>query len=283
MSDAVQHFSSVSADYAQHRPSYPPALASALAALAPARRLALDVGCGSGQLSLLLAEHFDRVLATDSSAEQIAKAKPHPRITYRCEPAEMSSAEAASVDLVTVAQAAHWFDLPAFYDAVRRIASPGAAIALITYGVMLVEEDIDARFQQFYWHEIQPFWPPERKHVESGYRDLAFPFAFLPMPALSIERDWTLADLLGYLRTWSAVGAAHKARRDDVIERFEADLADIWGDAERRRRVSWPIAVRAGRLRKLAEPSLKDVLLAPDARTNTLTPARQSHRQRRDK
>ncbi len=248
MSEATQHFSAVSADYARHRPSYPPALASALAALAPARRLALDVGCGSGQLARLLAEHFDQVLASDSSAEQIAKAKPHARIAYRREPAGKSSAEAGRVDLVTVAQAAHWFDLPVFYDEVRRIAAPGAAIALISYGVMLVDGDIDARFQRFYWREIAPFWPPERKHVESGYRDLAFPFAALGVPALAIERDWTLADLLGYLRTWSAVGAARKAGRGDVVERFEADLADIWGDAERRRRVSWPVAVRAGRV-----------------------------------
>ena len=248
MSEAVQHFSSVSADYARHRPSYPSELANALAALASARRRALDVGCGSGQLSRLLAEHFDQVLASDSSAEQIAKAEPHTRIAYRCEPAETLSAAAGSADLITVAQAAHWFDLPAFYDEVRRIAAPGAAIALITYGVMLVEDDIDACFQQFYWHEIQPFWPPERKHVESGYRDLAFPFEPLAMPALAIERDWTLADLLGYLRTWSAVGAARKAGRGDVVQRFEADLIDIWGDADRRRRVSWPIAVRAGRL-----------------------------------
>ncbi len=247
MNDAVRHFSSVSTDYARHRPSYPPELAAALADLVSARGLALDVGCGSGQLSRLLAAHFDAVLATDSSAEQIAKAEPHPRIACRCEPAEALNAAAGSVDLVSVAQAAHWFDLSAFYKGVRKVAAPGAAIALITYGVMLVEDDIDARFRQFYWHEIQPFWPAERKHVETGYRDLAFPFEPLATPELAIERDWTLADMLGYVRTWSAVGAARRAGRGDVVERFEADLADIWGDAERRRRISWPISVRAGR------------------------------------
>src|SRR4051794_23805954 len=106
------HFSDRAATYAAFRPSYPRELVDYLASIAPSRALAWDAGCGSGQLSTLLGDVFDRVIATDASAEQIGRAAPHPHVAYSVAPAERAPAADRAVDLISVAQAAHWFDLP---------------------------------------------------------------------------------------------------------------------------------------------------------------------------
>jgi SAM-dependent methyltransferase len=243
------HFSSHAAGYAAHRPSYPHSLIDFLAAAAPERRLALDCGCGTGQLSVLLAAQFDRVVATDASAQQIANAAPHDAVEYRTSPAERSGLPARSVDLVTVAQAAHWLDLRAFYDEVRRVARPRAIVALVTYGVLHVARDeANAVVQRFYREVIGSYWPPERAHVEDGYRSLPFPFEEIEAPAMAIEVSWRLRDLVGYTETWSAVRAAEKAVGRKPMEDFQAALAEAWGDPELPRNVLWPLSLRAGRL-----------------------------------
>ena len=242
------HFSANNAGYTAHRPTYPRALVDFLAAAAPGRQLALDAGCGTGQLSTLLADRFERVVATDASAQQIASAFPHDRVAYYVAPAERSGLPAASVDLVTVAQAAHWLDLGPFYAEVRRVSRPGGVVALVTYGVLHVEDAAaDAVAQSFYRDVIGTYWPPERRHVEEGYRSLPFPFDALDAPALDIEAGWKLADLIGYADTWSAVRAAEKAVGRGPIERFHAELAEAWGSPDTIKRVRWPLSLRIGR------------------------------------
>lgn len=234
--------------YARFRPEYPQRLASFLAAAAPDHRLAVDVGCGNGQLTQLLAPYFDKVVGLDPSADQIANTIPNERIDYRCAPAEHLPLADASASLITAAQAAHWFDLPAFHGEVRRVAVPGAVVALISYGVLNLEEALDARFQKFYWDEIGPYWPAERKLVDSGYATLDFPFAELARPALDIRVEWHLFEFLGYVTTWSAVRNAKEAGRDDLLMAFANDIGAAWGDPDRRRPVRWPINMRIGRV-----------------------------------
>jgi SAM-dependent methyltransferase len=242
------HFSAHAAGYAAHRPTYPRSLIDLLAGLAPARERALDVGCGTGQLSALLGDVFAEVIATDASAKQIAEATPHPNVRYRVARAEVSGLAGASVDLITVAQAAHWFDLEPFYAEVHRIARPGATLALISYGVFVGDPDIDPVLQRFYREDADPYWPPERRHVEAGYRTLPFPFPEIAPPQLAIEVNWRLADLIGYVDTWSAVRAMEQAVGRGPLERFAGDLAAAWGDAERPRLIRFPLALRLGRV-----------------------------------
>lgn len=233
--------------YARFRPEYPRELAAYLASLAPDHDTAVDVGCGNGQLTQLLAPYFGKVVGLDPSADQIENAIPDERIDYRCAPAEQLPLPDASASLVTAAQAAHWFDLPAFYREVRRIARPGAVVALISYGVMKLEAELDERFQKFYRDEIGPYWPPERKLVDSGYATIDFPFEELAPPALEIRLDWHLSEFLGYLTTWSAVRSAREAGREDLLIAFANDIGAAWGDPNRRRPVRWPINMRIGR------------------------------------
>jgi hypothetical protein len=153
-----------------------------------------------------------------------------------------------SASLITAAQAAHWFDLPAFYREVRRIGRPGAILALISYGVLKLEPSLDARFQKFYWDEIGPYWPPERKLVDTGYATIDFPFEELAPPSLEIRLEWQLSEFLGYLTTWSAVRSAREAGKEALLMAFASDIREAWGDPNLRHAISWPINMRIGRL-----------------------------------
>lgn len=244
---STDHFSAVAQQYAESRPTYPPELFAWLAEACAGHELAWDVGAGNGQASVALAAHFAKVLATDLSAAQITQAVPHQRIEYRAAPADRSGLSDASADLVTVAQALHWFDLDAFYAEVRRVLKPGGLIAAWTYGVLHVEgEAVEERVSRFYYNVVGPYWPAERRHVESGYAQLPFPFEAVTSPALAIRLLWTLDDLLGYCRSWSATSRCHRATGSDPIIALAAELAPVWGERERRRLVTWPIAIRAG-------------------------------------
>jgi SAM-dependent methyltransferase len=241
-------FSAASAGYAAHRPSYPRALVDFLADAAPSTELALDCGCGTGQLSVPLAKRFARVIATDASARQIEEAEPHPRIEYRVLPAERSGLADCSADLVVAAQAAHWFDLPAFYAEARRVARARGIVALVTYGVVETEEPVHSVLRRFYRDVVGPYWPPERRHVEDGYRSLDFPFAEFAAPPLAIEVSWSLAELAGYVDTWSAVRAAEQALGRAPVEGFRRELAQSWGEPRLRRPVRFPLSMRTGRV-----------------------------------
>lgn len=261
------HFSAHADAYAAHRPTYPVALVDYLAELAPRTGLAWEAGCGSGQLSVALAERFDRVIATDASAEQLARAAPHPRIEYRRARAEDSGLPAVrgagsatngattGVDLAVAAQAAHWFDIEGYYAEVRRVAAPDAAIALVSYGPTRISPGIDPIVEEFRVGTLAPHWAPERRHVEDGYRSLPFPFAEVEPPDLEMRVEWRLSDLLSYVRTWSALRSMEEPQRQALLQDLRARLAPVWAGAEgaegddaegTRRIVTWPLSVRAG-------------------------------------
>jgi SAM-dependent methyltransferase len=238
------HFSGHAAAYARARPTYPRALFARLAALAPATARAWDAGTGNGQAAVALATHFDAVVGTDPSAEQVARARPHRRVTYAVATAEACGLAPASCDLVTAAQALHWFDVPCFWDEARRVLRPRGVVAVWCYERLrtapAVQRVVDALYA-----DVEPFWPPERALVERGYADVPFPFAPLAFDAPPMTARWTCDALLDYARTWSAVRRAAAARGVDPVDAIAERLRAAWGTAERRT-VRWPLAVRVG-------------------------------------
>ena len=241
------HFSGVAAGYQTFRPGYPPALFDWLVSIAPRRERAVDLGCGTGQASVALAARFGEVIALDPSAEQIAHATPHPGVSYRVAPAEATGLPAACADLVVAAQALHWFDAGRLHPELARIARPGAAFAAFTYGLCTVTGPVDEVVGELYRSTLGPYWPPERAHVDAGYRTLPFPWPELAAPALAIEESWTLERFVGYLGTWSAVSAFRRATGEDPLARVATALRAAWGAAGSRR-VTWELTVRAGRI-----------------------------------
>ncbi len=242
------HFSSASAGYARYRPRYPVDLVRHPANTAPRRELAWDCGCGSGQMAALLADHFESVLATDASAEQIARAAPHPRVSYRRARAEESGIWAESVDLVVAAQAVHWFDLDLFYRESRRAARAGALLALVGYGRLNLASPAKAVVDHFYTTVLGRYWPPERQLVEDGYRTLPFPFEELRAPGMAMQASWNREELLGYVDTWSSVRALVASGHGDRLDDFRRELARVWPDADARQTITWPLSVRVGKL-----------------------------------
>ncbi len=241
------HFSGHAALYSRYRPTYPAALFDFLANATPVRALAWDCATGGGQAAVALAEKFDRVIATDASVQQINEAKPHPKIEYRVAPAEAGGLESASVDLLTVAQALHWFDLGKFYSEAQRALKPGGVLAVWSYNLLSITPALDALVSHFYSETVGPFWPPERRLVEQGYGALPFPFGEIKAPCFAMQAEWSLADFAGYLGTWSSVWRYMDANGVDPVAALLPALQEKWGDPELSRRVSWPLELRAGR------------------------------------
>ena len=241
------HFSDHSGLYSRYRPDYPETLYRFLAGCVPSHQLAWDCATGNGQAALGLSPYFGKVVATDASAAQIQQAVAAENIDYRVVPAESSGLADTSVDLVTVAQALHWFDLDAYYIEVHRVLKPGGVLAVWSYSFLECETAVDAIIHHFYSDIVGPYWPAERIHIEKGYRDLPFPFEEQPAPLLTMQTDWTLEQLLGYLRTWSATQRYQKAHGFDPVTKIEADLTALWGSDREARPVSWPLTLRWGR------------------------------------
>jgi SAM-dependent methyltransferase len=242
------HFSGHAADYRSHRPTYPPELFAWIARQVPRAGLAVDVGCGNGQASVGLAAVAERVIAVDPSREQIEQAEAHPRVEYRVAPAERTGLEPGRADVVLAAQAFHWFDHAAFFVELRRIARPGALFVAAAYATCAIAPAIDAAVHRLYEDILGPCWPPERRHVESGLRDLPFPLAEIAAPPFAMCARWNLGRLRGYLGTWSALKAWQRAHDRDPREEIDAQLAAAWGDPASEREVRWPLALRAGRV-----------------------------------
>lgn len=240
------HFSALAEDYAHYRPHYPATLFAELAQVAPCHERAWDCATGNGQAAAGLSPFFAEVLATDASAAQIAAAEGPPNVVFSIAPAENSGFAPASLDLVVVAQAAHWFDLPAFYAEVERVLRPGGILALVTYsGVRTTDEDINRVLREFHQVTMAPYWPPERAHVENDYRDLPFPWPDIPFPPQTMTAEWTLDQLMGYLGTWSATARYRQERGEDPLPALRACLEPLWGELPRA--LAWPLPLRIGR------------------------------------
>lgn len=243
------HFGAVAENYATFRPRYPAALYAHVASLAPRRGLAWDCGAGSGQATVDLAAWFERVVASDLSEPQLARAPRSAKILRYVGRAEESAIATGVVDLIVVAQALHWFRHDAFYAEVRRVAAPGAVIAVWSYGPVWVEGAVSIALTRFQEEFVGAYWPPERRYVDEGYRTIPFPFEEFPVPRLNLEARWTLGELLGYVRSWSATARYVAARISDPVVELAKTLESLWPEPDEPRRVVWPLAIRVGRVR----------------------------------
>lgn len=240
------HFSRQAGDYAKFRPRYPQELFDYLGTIAPTHQLAWDCGTGNGQAAVGIASVFDHVIATDASEKQIANAQSHERIEYRVAPAEDSGIESGTVDLIMVAQALHWFDLPRFYQEVSRVLKRNGALAASAYKLLHITPEIDQLVNHCYYEKIVgPFWPPERVLVEK-FEKMPFPFSEVEMTSFEMTAQWDMEHLIGYLRSWSATQRFIAANNRDPLDEIADRLRAAWGDAHQTRRIIWPLTLRVG-------------------------------------
>ncbi len=248
MAEFPDYFSAAADAYAHYRPVYPPELIAALVAACPGTGRAWDCATGNGQVAAALAGAFSQVVASDASAAQLAHAARHPRIQYVQCLAERAPLAPASIDLVTVGQALHWFGFADFYDEVRRVARPEGLVSAWCYGLLRISPSLDRLLDHFYHQTLGGYWPRQRRYIEEGYRTIPFPFARIVLPEFQVELAWTLPQLAGYLRTWSAVQRFRKAKGHDPVSDLESELARHWPEGGRRRKITWPLYVLAGRV-----------------------------------
>lgn len=244
MSTFRDHFGPAARVYATYRPHYPAALFDWLRSLTARHERAWDCGTGSGQAAVPLAERFSEVVATDPSIDQLRNAAARPRLSYIAMTAERAALRDESVDLVTVAQALHWFDRPRFFAEVDRVLRPGGALAIWSYGLLTIDPLVDRQVNHLYREVLGPYWPSERALVDSGYAGIALPYAEVAQPAVAMEAEWSLAELGGYVSSWSAVGRYRAQTGADPLPAFLDELGKAWGTGPRR--IRWPLVVRAG-------------------------------------
>lgn len=246
MSQSTNYFSSASDDYRRYRPHYPEVLFDYLLDMAPGAERAWDCGCGNGQASVALAQRFRHVTATDLSAAQIAQAEPRDNISYRVGAAEAIDSGDASLDLVTVAQAIHWFDHRRFFPEVRRALKPGGLLAAWGYQLLYTDTELDAWVEHFHSQIVGPYWPPGRELLDEGYSRIEFPFPRQRTPEFFMEREWSFEHLTGYLNTWSAVKRYQEVQGCNPVEQYRSQLREAWGRRSSRR-VYWPLILYVGK------------------------------------
>ncbi len=244
----ARSFSHNAAAYARHRPRYPAALFDFLREACPRHTRAWDCATGNGQAAVACARHFDFVAATDVSLEQVRHGQQHPRVAYSVASAEAIPFGAHTFDLITVAQAIHWFDLPAFFREVERVLRPGGLLAAWAYNFPQIAPAIDAILQRELYAPIDSFWAEGNRMVINRYRDLHLPYGRVPAPTgLHIRVEWTLPQFLAYLRTWSAVKRYIAERGRDPVAHLETALAPHWGAPEIIRLVRMRLFIKASR------------------------------------
>lgn len=248
MKAAIDNFSTASADYALYRPQSPAEVFDFLYAHCANFGAAWDCGTGNGQVACELAGRFKSVYGTDISAEQLANATQKENITYLQERAEQTSLADGSIDLVTIAQAIHWFDFDTFYREVRRVVRPGGLIAAWTYSLLRLSPTVNRVIDHLYTDITGTYWDKERKLVDDGYATIPFPFEEIVPPPVQIVKEYTLPQLQGYLRTWSGVKHYLRMEQKDPVAMITPELEKAWGSSEKLE-VRWPVHIRAGIVR----------------------------------
>ena len=244
---SAEYFSAGSLEYAKFRPRYPATWFDWLASQCAARSLAWDCACGSGQATEELAKRFEKVIGTDSSAAQLRNAPLLSNVDWIVASAEESVLDTESVDLVTVAQALHWFDQRRFWLECRRVLKPSGILAVWGYGISnLKHESLDRTFQDYYSGVLGEFWPQERRMVENGYEGMDFPFEEITAPTLDLTQSWDAEHIAGYCASWSATDRYRKATGHDPIPHLREKLTEELGASPIE--IRWPFFARVGRV-----------------------------------
>ena len=242
------NFSAQAVLYAQYRPDYPPDLFEYIVSFISNKNTAWDCGTGNGQSAIALSKYFKKVIATDISPKQIDNAEKAHNIFYSIQPAEATNIKSNSVDLVTVAQAIHWFDFEKFYTEVKRVAAENAFIAMWGYSLLQIDEPIDQFIRNYHFNFLGNYWDAERKFVDDEYKNIPFPFEKINSPQFFIEKQWSLMELEGYLNTWSGLQKYIAANASNPVPDLLNSIKPLWG-TEEKRKIIFPVHLLLGAIK----------------------------------
>ena len=250
MKPVRDRFSGDSINYRRFRPAYPIAFIEEIIGLSNQHINCLDCGTGNGQVAKILSRHFIKVHAIDISEDQIRNAHQAAKINYSVTRAEKTDFSANSFDLITVAQAVHWFDFHRFFKEAMRISKDGGIIALWGYGLLRFKNKLDEYIDTFYQDVVGPYWDKERKHIEQSYKSIPFPFTQVELKNnYVISKNFGLEEFTGYLRTWSAVKKFKESEGYDPLESLIEKIKPIWGE-KLLQRAEFELFTQIGRIKK---------------------------------
>ncbi len=238
------HFSENSEEYNKFRPKYPAELFAYLASVSKQHQRAWDCATGTGQSAISLSKYYSTVIATDASETQIKNAEKKQGVIFKVATAENSYIEDSSIDLITVAQAFHWFNTDKFSKEANRVLKDKGILSVWTYNLLSVQEKIDEEIIYLYNTILGEYWPQERKMVEDGYKSVQLPFKEIEAPSFNMSANWNLSQLIGYLCTWSATKKYQKKLGVNPVEKIHDKIANIWGEPEKVLSVKWPLSIR---------------------------------------
>lgn len=249
MKEELDKFSARPEVYKKFRPTYPRELFDEILQYVPDRKLCWDCGTGNGQIAVVLSKYFENVYATDLSPQQITYAEQRQNIFYKSGRGEKTDFEDHIFDLVTVGQAIHWFDIPAFNREAKRVVKNGGIVAVWGYSLLGVEDGIDQKINEFYYTTIGKYWNKERGLVDDRYETIPFDFEELPVRKdLTICVNWDLNHLEGYLNSWSAVqNYLKETGKESPVPDLIRELKPSWHNSEFRE-VRFPVFMRLGRV-----------------------------------
>lgn len=239
-------FSSNANNYAHYRPTYPDSLFAFLASLVQVHSCAWDVATGNGQAALKLTKHFDHVMATDLSNEQLKQAKVHPKITFSVATAETSGLNDKSVDLITVAQAFHWFDAAQFSNEARRVGKKDSILAIWCYDLATISPEIDAIVNKLCYDVLADYWEKERVLVTDRYQNVSLPFSEIVAPTFQMTAQWSFEHLMGYINTWSALQTYRRKNHRNPLDEFVDQLRQAFSSEVSL--ISWELKPRIWRI-----------------------------------
>lgn len=246
----IHHFGEQSNNYLQFRPDYPDELYDYLMTLIKEHHLAWDCGTGNGQAAVKLAQYFDEVIGSDVNQAQLDVAVKKSNVHYFCWSAEKTELEENTVDLITVAQALHWFHFDKFYQEVNRVAKPNSIIAAWCYSLGSINPDIDKQINKLYEEILgDHYWPKERRYIDASYYTIPFPFQKIEPPSFLMKKKMTFAQLMGYLNTWSAVKEYQMHNHNNPLDLIYVDLQNAWGDPTIVYTMQWPIHLLVGKIK----------------------------------
>lgn len=241
------YFSKQAAIYSKARPTYPRELFQYLANIAPSNERCWDCATGNGQAAISLSENFKQVIATDGSEMQIINAARRANIEYHVATAEQSGLDNASIDLITVATAAHWFNLDLFYTEAQRVAKANGILAVWTYSEAKISPEIDAIVEWFMYTYLKDYWPDGRWFVRNKYQTLPFPFKIIETPAFECKVEWNRAQWLNYVMSWSAYTNYEQKKNNSPLPELELALEKYWNAAETKN-IQWPLHLKCTKL-----------------------------------
>ena len=240
-------FSEHSKLYLSFRPTYPNELYEFIYRHVNDFNCVWDCATSNGQAAVALCKKFSHVYATDISENQLTNATIEPNIYYSISSAEKTTFASHSFDLITVAQAAHWFNVALFFNEVKRVAKRDATLAIWGYGLLKVNPAIDEHIHHFYTQVVGSYWDKERKLIDDHYRNLPFPFEEIPSPEFEFSFEWTIAELQGYLTTWSAVQKFVHKNNHNPVEDLIQSIKPLW--VSEKMKITFPLFLRLGKIR----------------------------------